>query len=146
MGANRTSRAAAIAALIVACGPAVNSQQVRGPDGTTDWLSIQCDDLQANCVQRAGEACPSGYDIADSRGHNNTGSASYAVVGPDGATAGTSSRSKYEGEMLVKCHGEMSPSARGYRDCIGDASCNTGDKCIFTTGAGRDLGRCQAGR
>ncbi len=129
-------RSAVLAVAIVACGSSVNSQQVRGPDGTTNWLAIQCGDLQANCQQRASAACPGGYDVADQRGHTDTTTTAYASPGAARAV----SRSAYVGEMLVKCHGEIATALTGYRSCIADASCDTGDRCVF---ASDDLGRCQ---
>lgn len=39
--------------------------------------------------------------------------------------------------------GDIAPFAKGYRECIGDASCETGDKCVFGAGGIGDTGSCQ---
>jgi hypothetical protein len=119
--------AALVLVVLAACGPAVSSTQVRGPDGVTNWLAIECHDPM-RCFQRAGEACPTGYDVADQRGRV------------------TPARDVYARELLVHCHGDVAATAVGYRDCVGSESCNSGDQCMFTKTGFGDLGRCVSAR
>ena len=83
-----------VLALITACSH-VRSRPVSGPDGQPGWFAIECSRVHANCEQRAGELCPSGYDVARSDGRQGV----VAVANADGASV----RSTYHGEMLVKC-------------------------------------------
>jgi hypothetical protein len=69
--------------------------QVRGPDGTTDWYSIECKRNQGNCYEEAGDVCPNGYDIADAGGHSGT----YVHADQSGVVAVPT----YRGHMLIKC-------------------------------------------
>jgi hypothetical protein len=91
-----------IAALFVmvtaACEPA-SSEQIRGPDGTMHWYSVECRRSQSNCYEEAADRCPHGYEVADQGGHSGTSVstnsnrwASTTVVTPT-----------YNGHMLIRC-------------------------------------------
>jgi len=103
------------------------------------------------CVQRAGESCPHGYDVADSLGHEGQASQASATSTRYVAVANASSVHTYDGELLVKCHGAPSADAEGdglnsrrFRECMGDESCDTGDHCVFTKQGFGETGRCRA--
>jgi hypothetical protein len=115
---------------LVSCRPAVNAETLG--DGT---VAIQCERDMAGCRARAQSACPGGFDLADAQGYTDVEST------PDGRL-----RSTYVGEMFVRCRGAVDPDALGYRDCMADASCETGDRCVWASDEGGDVGRCQRGR
>ncbi len=101
------------------------------------------------CVQRAGESCPNGYDVAATYGHE--GQASQGSYGANRyfAAAQTSSVHTYDGELLVKCRGAVAVDAdadgldpRRFRHCLADESCDTGDHCVFARKG--EMGRCRA--
>jgi len=137
----------AIAVTLVACGggPAVSSWRVRGPDGKNNWVAITCRGLQMRCIQRAGEACPGGYHVDDERGHEEQESSGFASF--NGGYAVSRSARTYHGELLVQCKGAPAAAAddaSDHRECLGDASCDTGDYCAFAPHSGPfDKGHCQ---
>ncbi len=128
----------------------MSSARVRGPDGETNWIAITCKGAQMLCVQRAGEACPHGYEAATSLGHEGQASSFSYGANKYVATAQASSVHTYDGELLVKCRGTPAVDADGdgldprrFRQCLADESCDTGDHCEITQKG--DLGRCRAG-
>lgn len=78
---------------LMAC---TSSKKVVGPDGR-EWYAITCHRTQMNCVEEAGNLCPSGYDSDRESG----GSTPFAI---DNGVGGTTKGSTYKGEMLVRCH------------------------------------------
>jgi hypothetical protein len=110
---------------LLACGvPASTSHAIRGPDGKR-WFSITCRDLQADCEAEAAMRCPKGYRVAASP---------------------SSPASTEGGTMLVRC--KMFAVEGSFRECLGDASCDAGEKCVFPKDEGpfgTGAGRCQAG-
>jgi hypothetical protein len=130
-----------IVAALAACGPAVSSTLVRGPDGKDNWVAITCKDSQGACFAEAGRVCPGGYDLADSEGHVGQSSSSYAQADSHGSVAMSRSRTTYTGEVLVHCHGKVGPAVG--RECMSDSSCDTGVECVFSADAGlTDVGHC----
>jgi hypothetical protein len=104
-------RCAWFALVMFACGgAAVQSTQFRGPDGSTDWWHLHCRDSNGPCLRRAGEVCPSGYEIADREGHVGQSSASVANWGGGGGYAASSSRTTFDGEMTIRCKGPSAPA------------------------------------
>ena len=85
-----------------------SSDQIRGPDGTMNWYSIECKRSQANCYEEAGEVCPNGYDVADQGGQSGT----YVQANQNGATA----IPIYRGHMLIKCKTQTSHEQRPHED------------------------------
>jgi hypothetical protein len=79
----------------VGCSSA-SAKPVNGPDGEPGWYMIKCEDDRANCIEKAGEACPRGYDIADDQ--KSVGA--YAMPIGNAVFAGESSSYR----ILVKCH------------------------------------------
>ena len=104
------------ALLLTACVPHASSRAIRGPDGAT-WYAIRCGGDPTVCYERAGNACPGGYDVADQG----------SQAGANVATIGSSVfvRPTFAGQMLVKCHGAASPSATA-RECRDDNDCYPG--------------------
>lgn len=78
--------------VVVAC---TSAKKVNGPDGEPGWYMVSCEDDRAKCVEKAGETCPKGYDVADDK--KSVGA--YAV--PIGNSAYVGESSSYR--MLVKC-------------------------------------------
>lgn len=87
------SRPFVIVLLLVGCG--ASSSRVVGPDGSNDWYSITCRRNMSNCLERAGEVCPSGYDTAAEREREGYA----AQVNTYGGTLTPT----YRGELLIKC-------------------------------------------
>jgi len=57
---------AVVAVLLAGCSSRIHT--VRGPDGNA-WTAINCSRRnQTNCFKRAGQLCPSGYDVAPESG------------------------------------------------------------------------------
>ena len=81
-----------VACLVAACASA---EQVRGPDGTMNWYSIDCRRSQSYCEEKAGEVCPQGYDVANSSGHTGT----FVQVTQFGGTATPT----YNGHLMIRC-------------------------------------------
>lgn len=73
--------------LLVSCGAedAASVQRVRGPDGSSRWFEIECEDGRSACVKQAGETCGSaGYTVGDSdnysSGHRNPDRHGYMLI------------------------------------------------------------------
>lgn len=130
---------------LVACAPAVTARKVRGPDGERDWVAITCKGQQGLCIERAGEVCPRGYDIAGERGHDGQ----RTVVVSEQGTFRAAIVPAYDGELLVKCHGApawwMSNPTR-FRTCFHAESCDAGDECSYADDPDAKYGRCRAPR
>lgn len=47
----------------VACNR-VRVEEVRGPDGSDEWVRISCRHMDAKCYRAAARVCPSGYYFA----------------------------------------------------------------------------------
>ncbi len=80
---------------------------VRGPDGDT-WMSITCRKDQENCYERAGEECPTGYDVASESGRESGAVAMTQNYG--NGFAMTNVATKYRGNLLIKCKGSHAPA------------------------------------
>lgn len=102
--------------LLTACGPHISSRAIRGPDGQT-WYAIRCGGDPTVCYERAGEACPGGYDVADQSSQAGTNVANFG--------GSIFVRPTFAGQMLVKCHGVAAPSATA-RQCRDDNDCAPG--------------------
>jgi hypothetical protein len=82
-----------VALLVASCG--ASAKQVNGPDGSGVWYSITCRRTRANCIEKAGEVCPNGYETENSseqKGIDVDVNAMYA-----------NASTTYDGQMLVKC-------------------------------------------
>jgi|SRR5579863_131875 len=118
-----------LALLVVGCSHS-NAVHVVGPDGSSNWVAIHCRGQQA-CWELAGEECPGGYDVMDRQGGT-------AVVGYGSATrygAFATTRSFFEGDMLVKCHGAPAEHV----SCNSSAQCRSEQWCSA-------YGECTASR
>jgi hypothetical protein len=73
----------------------ISVTKVRGPDGTDDWLALQCGGGLTRCWEEAANQCPHGYVIADSG--TQTTVSSVSVGKTQSVTSGTM------GELLIKC-------------------------------------------
>jgi len=95
----RLATALAFPLALSACG--ATSEQIRGPDGHM-WWSISCRRSQESCLEEAGDLCPKGYVVADSRG---------GITGAVAYTSGdfTSVHGLYRGSMLVRCKSHRNP-------------------------------------
>jgi hypothetical protein len=85
-----------------------HDDRVQGPDGAS--ILIACGAM-AECYQKAGDRCPSGYEVVDREKHDGTASAA-AMTGDVDAQHGTAdavsvgaSVAVPNGEMLVRCKG-----------------------------------------
>lgn len=141
----------ALLALPGGCGgPSVTSTRIRGPDGKDNWVSIECKDSPTGCLQRAGEACPNGYEIAGAGAgyHNEPNRAANVAEGMNAGMQGRApqhySDSVYRAAMLIQCHGEPAPAAQPEpRTCMDSNECDRGDTCHFEADAGfTSTGRC----
>lgn len=100
-------------------------------------MAIVCRGVQMNCYARAGEVCPTGYEIADTAGHEGQASSGFA----NRRAAVYSSQHTYDGEMLIHCKGPpVNPPAPPARECLDDNSCDSDQRCVFT--AGIAIGHC----
>lgn len=86
---NASPCALLLATTISACG--ASATQVTGPDGEKNWYAITCRRNQSNCIEKAGELCPSGYETESSNGRTQL------------VVTNTTIGEAYNGEMLVKC-------------------------------------------
>jgi hypothetical protein len=50
---------------LAACFTSVSARHFAGPDGRTNWWSIECQLDDSLCWRQASEQCPSGYDAVD---------------------------------------------------------------------------------
>jgi len=126
--------------LVLGCEARSTSRPVKGPDGKR-WFAITCRDQQSDCLAEAAMRCPKGYRTA------GTGDAGPGTEGDAGASAnaGDSPASQpYTGGMMVRC--KLVATAGTFRECLGDETCDLGEKCAFPADAGMfysGTGRCQ---
>jgi hypothetical protein len=76
--------------ILCAC---TSAKKVNGPDGEPGWYAIKCEDDRSNCLEKAGETCPKGYQTAED------------VAGP--SVYGV--RNSVSFRMLVKCREGTAP-------------------------------------
>lgn len=83
------------AAVLAACASSATVTPIDGPNREL-WWTVECHGARANCWKAAIATCPWGYDDMDGEGH---------VGGVTAVQAGryTFARSRYEGEMLIRC-------------------------------------------
>lgn len=83
---------------LVAChrGP-YHGKPVAGPDGQPGWYRIDCGKDRMECVERAGQTCPRGYET----GGTTTSKGEAYAVPINGMLVADQEVSN---AMLVKCH------------------------------------------
>jgi hypothetical protein len=103
-----------------------HDDRIQGPDG--EAVPIKCSSM-TDCYEKAGERCPSGYEVVDREKHDGTvtsgtqsgtmssttngsavrsGNTTYGSAASTGSYAGSSTQVSVpilNGEMLVKCKG-----------------------------------------
>lgn len=84
---------------LLACG--ASATRVNGPDGSGEWYSITCRRTRANCLEKAGEVCPKGYQTANASEKQSL----FMMASTTGGSAGQA----YDGQMLVKCREGAEP-------------------------------------
>ena len=127
--------------------PPVTATVIRGPDGTDNWVAIECQSAQLACTAEAGRVCPNGYDTAGEMGHEGQASSSTAYANGYGGFAVSRSQTTYAGEMLIHCHGAPVVGPGGTaeappppRRCFDDNDCRVGEQC--ETAPGERKGVC----
>lgn len=80
-----------VALLVVGC---TSAKPVNGPDGEPGWYLIKCENDRSNCIVKAGDVCPRGYEVAD----DQKSAGGYAMPVGNGVYAGESSSYR----MLIK--------------------------------------------
>lgn len=85
-----------VSAVIVVVGCGTRATRVNGPDGQGTWYSITCKRSRANCLEKASEVCPGGYDTENSSDQKG-------IKFDNNPVTGASVQSTYDGQMLVKC-------------------------------------------
>jgi hypothetical protein len=104
-------RMALLGASLLALTSCISSKQLTLPNGHPGY-AIKCDGHlhdMTDCMARAGELCPTGYDVLDGNTEQSqfaTGS-SFATAGSGRAAAGSTT---FAGAMvfrslMVECHG-----------------------------------------
>jgi hypothetical protein len=61
---NKIVASAIVVSLFALAGCARDASPVKGPDGQ-EWVAISCSHDARGCWQKAGEFCPTGYEVAD---------------------------------------------------------------------------------
>ncbi|HEX3343280.1 MAG TPA: hypothetical protein VHS09_01855 [Polyangiaceae bacterium] len=104
----------AVVLLLAACAHST-STPVNGPDGAPGWYAITCRNDQSACLEAAGKACPSGYQIAHTadRTTEEPNAAANAFggfsAGMNGTPAPNYTMQVYQAEMLIKCGAPATP-------------------------------------
>ncbi len=103
---------------LVACAHS-HVRQFTGEDGSPNWWHVSCPGDDAECLARAGERCPAGYDV-HGRGVDGRVTRSEKI---DGADVTTVHRGK--GELTIRCKGKPAPVPTM------DPDCNTSNPRLF---------------
>ena len=100
---NRVIAALVIGSAVLSLATCVNVTPIRMPDSNMGY-SISCPPIEAGtkCIEKAGELCPGGYQIA---GSGNTFYSSYSSNGQF-ATASAFNRP----QLMVECNGPSAAS------------------------------------
>jgi hypothetical protein len=61
---NKIVMSAIVASILGIAGCSHDAAPVRGPDGQ-EWVALSCSHDARGCWRKAGEFCPTGYDVAD---------------------------------------------------------------------------------
>jgi hypothetical protein len=118
--------------VMLGCEATSTSRPARGPDGKR-WFSITCRDKQADCLAEAAMRCPKGYRTPEA---GDAGAGSTPADAPADAP--------FTGRMMVRC--KLVAVEGTFRECLGDETCDLGEKCAFPPDAGvfyTGTGRCQ---
>jgi hypothetical protein len=120
--------------LTFGCEATSTSRPVKGPDGKR-WFAITCREKQSDCLAEAAMRCPKGY---------RTAGAGDAGPGTDPDAGESPASQPYTGSMMVRC--KLLAVDGTFRECLGDETCDLGEKCAFPADAGMfysGTGRCQ---
>lgn len=131
----RAQVAVALALVVAACGSSVQVKTVIGPDGT-HWTTIRCK-YQDDCLEAAGNACPSGYNRREETSQEESKSSGTAMWNKGGGSAFASSESGAVNVLVIKCKGKSTAQTKA-ESCGHDFDthgCQGSSKWVEATGA-----------